>query len=308
MKIYRRPRTWIMIGIVLLILILNVIIQNTDRPQVEEAKKDYHQKLEQRIANMEAQLNNPEYKPSERDREYLQNGIAESRYALEHELDTTKNTLWNTVLDSANFIPIMAIFTIVIAADIVAGEFSGGTIKMLLIRPVRRWKILLSKYTATMLYAVFGLAVLFAAAMLVGGIAYGTDGFGIPHLFVENGAVQERSMFVQALISYGYNCISLLIMVTFAFMISSAFRSSSMAIGISIGLMFMGGLVVQILRKYEWIKYFLFTNLDLQQYSGGNKPLVEGMTLGFSITMLLLYYAAFNLIAWLLFTKRDVSA
>lgn len=33
-----------------------------------------------------------------------------------------------------------AIFTVVIAADIVAGEFAAGTIKLLLIRPLRRGK------------------------------------------------------------------------------------------------------------------------------------------------------------------------
>jgi ABC-2 type transport system permease protein len=308
MKIYRRPRTWIMIGIVLAILILMVVIQKTSSPNVDEAKMDYKQKLEQRIQVTESHLNDPNFKQNDRDREYMQNQLMEYKYALEHELDITKNTLWNTVQASSGFIALMAIFTIVIAADIVAGEFSGGTIKLLLIRPVRRWKILLSKYVATLLYSVFGLVILFLTAMIVGGIAFGTDGFSIPYLYVENGAVHERSMFVHGLITYGYSCISLLIMVTFAFMISSAFRSSSMAIGISIGLMFMGGIVVEVLQKYEWIKYFLFSNLDLQQYSSGRSPVVEGMTLGFSITMLILYYFVFNLVAWLLFTKRDVAA
>ncbi len=41
----------------------------------------------------------------------------------------------------------------IVAIDIVSGERSDGTMKMLLTRPIRRWKILLSKYV-TMLFFI----------------------------------------------------------------------------------------------------------------------------------------------------------
>lgn len=308
MKIYRRPRSWVMLGIVLALMALFIIFDKVNEPKVTDDGQGYKQKLEQRIAGLESQLNSQESPVEGQSRISMENELKKYQYALENEQDILKNTLWGTVLNSATLISIMTIFTIVIAADMVAGEFGGGTIKLLLFRPVKRWKILLSKYISTLLYAAFGLLLLMLFALLMGGVAYGFDGFSIPFLIVKDGVVSERWMLVQGLIDYGYNSVSLVMMVTLAFMISSAFRSSSMSIGVSIGLLFMGQLVVSVLQRYDWIKYFLFSNLDLQQYGPGRIPVVEGMTLGFSVGMLFLYFLLFNAVAWLLFVKRDVAA
>lgn len=39
-----------------------------------------------------------------------------------------------------------------VASDIVSGERTTGTIKMLLTRPVRRWKVLMSKLIALLMF------------------------------------------------------------------------------------------------------------------------------------------------------------
>ncbi len=70
----------------------------------------------------------------------------------------------------------------VIAADLVSSEASGGTIKLLLTRPVKRWKILMSKYIAMILstsFIVFSVAVLSYA---ISGIVFGYGGWNLPLL------------------------------------------------------------------------------------------------------------------------------
>lgn len=295
-----------MVGVLLAILITMVTIQRTDKPIGGD--KPWKEQLSQQADEMERTLNNPEMQLDDDFRQSLERRVAEYRYAINHDYDITKKNLWKTVLDSSNMVVLVTIFTVVVAGDIVAGEFSGGTIKMLLIRPVKRGRILLSKYAATLLYAVFMLGILFVFAVIVGSVAYGWGGSSVPHLVVGSDlTVHESSMLVHALKTYGYECVSLIMMVTFAFMISSAFRSSSMSIGLSLGLLFMGNLVVQLLRKYDWIKYFLFANTDLRQHLDG-RPIVSGMTLEFSLVVLLVYFVIFNAVSWLLFTKRDVAA
>ncbi|MGV2805439.1 ABC transporter permease subunit, partial [Clostridium perfringens] len=75
--------------------------------------------------------------------------------------------VWTVFTWTESFtIYLSTIFTVIIAADIVAGEFAGGTIKLLLIRPWSRGKILLSKFTSLIL---FGL--LCAGITAVAGIA-----------------------------------------------------------------------------------------------------------------------------------------
>lgn len=108
--------------------------------------------------------------------------------------------------------------------------------------------------------------------------------------------------------SYLLHSISLLMMSTMAFMISAVFRNSSLAVGISIFLLVMGGTVTNLLAmKFDWAKYILFANTDLTQYVDG-MPLVSGMTMGFSIAVLAVYFIMFQVLAFGVFTKRDIAS
>lgn len=123
----------------------------------------------------------------------------------------------------------------------------------------------------------------------------------------EAGQIVERNMVANLWKTYLLSGVSTIIFVTMAFMISSAFRSSIMAIGFSIFLLFAGAIFMELLHPYEWSKYLLFSNIDLLQYLSGS-PYQKGMTMEFSIMMLSIYFVLFNLTAWLVFTKRDVAA
>ena len=82
-------------------------------------------------------------------------------------------------------------------------------------------------------------------------------------------------------------------MTTLAIMLSVLIKNSSIAIGVSIFLTFAGDAAVKYLsiglKSKEWLKYILFSNMDLSQYFGG-EPIVGSMTLGFSIAILIGYF------------------
>lgn len=80
-----------------------------------------------------------------------------------------------------------------------------------------------------------------------------------------------------------------------------------MAIGLSIFLMFAGNTLVMFVSQYSWSKYILFANTNLQQYFNGSEPMIEGMSLAFSLTVLAIYFAVFLAAAWTAFTKRDIA-
>ncbi|OAH56103.1 ABC transporter permease [Domibacillus aminovorans] len=102
--------------------------------------------------------------------------------------------------------------------------------------------------------------------------------------------------------------VDVFIIATMAFMISAVFRNSSLAIGVSLFLLFKGPNVTYLLAmRYEWTKYILFANTNLLQYETGS-AIVEGMNFGFSIAILAVYYTAFQLLAFFVFSKRDVAA
>jgi ABC-2 type transport system permease protein len=304
LKIYKRFSTWIMVGI--LILVVGLVGIFTRFILDDQHGADWKTQLQAENAQMAKGLEAvPLLEPQKK---YYQQQMALNEYRIKNEIPPVeRKSLWGYMTDATNFTGIAALFTIVIAAGIVAGEFSWGTIKLLLIRPVSRSKILLSKYVATLLFALLMLALLFSTSFLFGVLLYGMGGTEIPFLAYSQGKVFEQNMVTHIISLFGFRSIDLVMMVTLAFMISTVFRSSSLAIGISLFLMFTGPQFVSLLSRYEWVKYILFANTDLLQYINGI-PMVEGMTMSFSIMMLILYLTLFILLSWIIFNKRDVAA
>jgi ABC-2 type transport system permease protein len=191
------------------------------------------------------------------------------------------------------------VFTVVVAGDAVASEFSWGTVKLLLIRPAKRWKILLAKYIASLLFAAFLLVLIFVCSALIGLVCFGTGG-----------TVDDDVRFGRILGEYGLQAVTLVVIATFSFMISSVFRSNTLAIVLALAVLFLGGTISSLLvaLDQEWAKFLLFLNMDLSMYFNEHfEPPFPGMTLGFSVAVLVVYMIVFHLIAFWVFNKRDVS-
>jgi ABC-2 type transport system permease protein len=228
---------------------------------------------------------------------------------LENDIQPNKYGALQFVAENAGLLSIVSLLTIIIAAGIIANEFRWGTIKLLLIRPISRTKILLSKYLSVLLFAFLTLLFVLILAWISGAILFGIDGVN-PHMLIydfnsDNG-YRLASVFNEIISGYGYGLVTLVMMSTFAFMISAVFRNSSLAIGVAIFLMMGGNIIVGIFQDKPFAKYILFANTNLKQYADGD-VMIKGMTLGFSITVLIVYYLVFLLLSWGVFTKRDVA-
>lgn len=228
---------------------------------------------------------------------------------LENDIQPNGYGAWQFVADNAGLLSVVSLLTIIIAAGIIAHEFRWGTIKLLLIRPISRTKILLSKYISVLLFALFTLLFVLILAWITGAIIFGVDGVN-PHMLVydyyNDSGYRLVSVFSEIISGYGYGLVNLVMMSTFAFMISAVFRNSSLAIGVAIFLMMGGNMIVGIFQDKPFAKYILFANTDLKQYADGY-VMIDGMTLGFSIIVLIVYYLIFMLLSWAVFTKRDVA-
>ncbi|MFI8685527.1 ABC transporter permease [Rossellomorea sp. NPDC077527] len=306
-KIFKRVGTYVMLG--LLILIIGVTGAFTKYSDMKAKEMDnWKQELSAQVESDKQMLGeNPELnKFIKKDTERR---IAINEYRIENDIEPkVQETTWTFVETNANIVLVVGLFAIIVAAGIVASEFSWGTIKLLLIRPISRTKILLSKYVTVILYGMSMLLLLFVVSLLLGLILFGgTD--QSTHLAFVDGKVVEQNIVGYLIKTYLLQTINIVMMATMAFMISAVFRSSSLAIGISLFLLFVGGNATSLLAlKFDWAKYSLFANTDLTQYTGFTPPLVDGMTMGFSITMLVIYFIIFQALAFLVFNKRDVAA
>jgi len=310
MKIFKRPGTYVMIGILLLITIVaGGIIKYQDSKGTIPDNENWKQGLQVQNESLKKDLEEMGDAASNGMKNYAERQIALNEYRIEHNISPNEAySIWGFVDDISQMVDFVGLFTIIIAAGIVASEFSWGTIKLLLIRPINRGRILLSKYLTVLLFSLLMLTLLFVFSAGLGAALFGLPESSVPYLNYYDGKVTEQSMVVHLIIYYGLKSINMLMLATMAFMISAAFRNSSLAIGLSLFLYFMGGQVTQLIAmKYEWAKYILFANTDLLQYFEGS-PVVDGMTITFSIIMLLVYFILFQAVAFYVFKKRDVAA
>ncbi|MHA6532814.1 ABC transporter permease [Paenibacillus sp. BAC0078] len=217
--------------------------------------------------------------------------------------DTSTAELWSSFQMTVSIAFFLnTIFTVVIASDSVAGEFSWGTIKLLLIRPWSRSKILLSKYISLLLFSLLSTAVLIVfgyVSALIFSTTPGTDASMV------SSWSPAKYTFLSILCSY----IELFLTAAIAFMVSSVFRASGLAIGLSLFIMFAKDIFVAIFspERYEWAKYLIFPHMNLGGYLLTDKG-PGGVSLGFAVAVLAVYYLLFMLVSWFVFRKRDVAA
>lgn len=300
MKLWHQKSTWAMLIILIVVIIgfggLNKYYSTTD-------DRDWRTDVEEELRNNKAAL-----AEGELDADYLSTlkeriAIAEYRLA-ENVAPAQSETLVNFMSFGVDLIVFVTLFSVVVAASIVSSEFSTGTIKMLLTRPVSRAKILTSKLLTTFVFGFFMIALSGILTAIVGFVLFGV-GTGV-ELEVVNGVIKEvnvwGNLIEKAYLSLGDFTMSIL----FAFLIGSVFRSSALAIGLTMFLSFMGSMVVMLLSNYWFAKYIWLAH-DLAQYQTGYF-LIEGITMPFSLAVLTVYAIIFLVISYWSFIKRDVTA
>jgi ABC-2 type transport system permease protein len=194
----------------------------------------------------------------------------------------------SVMLHSQGLGQVITILAIIGTAGIVSKEYSQGTIKFLLIRARSRTAILASKYVVVLMYA-FTLSVIDMIAVFASGALW----FGL------NGG---EAGIIEMLTSLMYSFVITVVYATLAFMIGILTTSTGVTIGITMFMLMMDKLII----TRDFYKYVLFPNLNLAAYEGGGAPM-PGMTLTFSIMMLVLYTVVFLLIGFSVFRRRDVA-
>lgn len=227
---------------------------------------------------------------------------------LSKSFDKGTGNMWSVMSNIESFTYLLiTIFTVVVSAESVAGEFSSGTIKLLLIRPWSRSKILLSKYIALLIFAL-----LLSVLMLLSSFVLNLLLFGYGDAKTANaalGVLNNSGPFSYMMQVYVLDYLGLIMIVTFSFMLSTLFRSGGLAIGLSMFIYFFGMVASGLLAMldYKWVEYLLFLHLNLKQYLSSSE-IAHDLTLGFSLAVLAGYYIVFVGITWLVFNRRDVAS
>ena len=218
-------------------------------------------------------------------------------------------SFWQAFASSDFLIPVVGVLMVIIAGSSVAAEFSSGTVKFLLINPVKRWKILVAKYAAVMSVAVLMLVIFYAVSALLSGLFFGFEQIGAPYLTVVDGAVKTGSGFLFVAKKYLLGSVSLFTMATVAFSISALIRNSALSIGIGVFSMLAGNVITDWLGwglRADWARYILFANLNINAIAQRETPFL-GQRISSALIVIAVYMVVFLLMAWDGFVKRDVK-
>ncbi|WP_299515455.1 ABC transporter permease [uncultured Rummeliibacillus sp.] len=302
MKLWHKKGTWVM----LILLILGVFaFAGLYKWTGNLEKENWKAAEEQSIKEQQSMISAGDLSKDEL--QEAKDSIKISEYRLKNNVPPVETKSTESYMEEGTILlSFISLFGTIIAAGIVSSEFSTGTIKMLLTRPISRAKILTSKLLTVFIFVITLAALSLVLTFICGSILFGSsDG---TDLVIEGNKIVEASSIGHTLYMYVLNFGDIFMSVIFAFMIGSIFRSSSLAIGLTLFINFTGASLVMLLSKYEFVKYLWITNTDLTQFEPGGFSIVDGLTMPFSLTILVIYAIIFLVASFITFIKRDVTA
>ena len=195
-------------------------------------------------------------------------------------------------------------FIALVAGDQVAGEATAGTLRMILIRPPSRWKILTAKAVISLIYTT-----MLVLCLAVFSLGLGTIIFGVGDLLVrEEGLLilSQQQAICRFLLAYPLAILAMTVIAALALLLSVLVEN---AIGPIIGTMaivIVSFIVTETpISLFEKISPFLFTSYTRVWQLAFLDPLPLG-EIATSMVYLLFHIVLFLGTAFIIFQRRDI--
>jgi ABC-2 type transport system permease protein len=315
-KIVRRKK------IVYIALIIAVLVSLFTYAQYKEIERriervgsvDWRTTLQQQIIDTQNRITSSGI--SEEWKSQLQLRIQQQQYYLDHDINPMEPGAPSfTRIFAENsitlFLPLMVM---VIASDLVSSEKSAGTIKLLLTRPIKRWKVLMSKYISLILSVSVIIFLFGLLSYIISGLVFGYNGWTSPIItgFTNEGGelntagAQMIPQWEYLMMEFSLVWFVSMIVGTITFMLSVLIRSTPVGMGVMLAALISGAILSSMVASWESAKYLFMINLDLTAYLAGKAPPIEGMTLGFSLLVLFIWGLGALIVSFVVFIRQDI--
>ncbi|ASS76050.1 ABC transporter permease [Tumebacillus algifaecis] len=318
LKVLRKKRFLVVLLILAVLIPLFAYGQHNqqEKQQAQSGITDWRADVGKQITETERRLANPTLDESRR--KALQLQLEQNKYYLERDINPAEPgaTSFTRIFMQFGISLFLPLLVIVVATDIVSSEHQDGTIKLLLTRPVKRWKILMSKYLTLLIFTTLTVLAMGVLSYTISGLFFGYKGWDAPMLTgfqIVNGTLDADNVRViphwqLMLMNYGLGWIAAIAVATLSFMVSVLVRGTATGMGVMLAVLIGGSIMVQLATDFPLTKYVFTTHLNLAGYINGMPPAVDGLTLGYSLCVLAIWAAASLVISFTSFTKRDVLA
>ncbi len=262
----------------------------------EEYKKDYEKKIKS-----------------------IEQDIALNWYSLENNISQVKfdNDIRNSV-DSTYlmYVSFAIILCIIIGGGIVSSEYSTGTVRLLMIRPVSRWKILISKLISVFIIGYGVLLITVVLNIISSGIMNGFGGLATKVISFSGESIVKQNFIISIIPKLLFSSISLIFIIALVFAISTIIKNTALAVGLTtvaylgssaatlimanLGMRWVGKTILPYMSLSTFITNSYYIQMFKDQYN-----IVLNPTMG---AIQLIVFAVILIIAsFLVFEKRDVK-
>ena len=294
---------------------------------------DWKVQLKDQIDNVEKTLNDKNLGLPSSDKDRMKLELQQLQYLYDNNIEPESRS----TLDAFSFIKTLfmvlgtifiAVGVMVFTGDIVSGEFTPPTMKILLTQPVSRAKVLASKFIAVAGVAIILILVVEILSFIIMGLIFG---FGNPNYPMITGTLYKWDLAQSAygghplvavagssyIISTGAFVLKMFLLqtlfiitcVSVAFMLSSIVKSSMVSVSVSIVIVVAFTILLEMPALKKFAQY-IFTSYGTvgQVFTGDlvmryNNPNVSTI---FGIGTLIITSIICYLISHIVFTRKDI--
>jgi len=195
------------------------------------------------------------------------------------------------------FLPLAAIMA---ASYMIAGEAELGTLRIILLRPVKRGAMLLTKWVTAITFLLVGLLLVVAGGLLFGGLFFGLQ----PMVTLSGTTVSIAEGIGLILLTALFALAAMACMVSLALLFSTLADSSLTALIATVVLY----VVIQLLVSFsyfDWLAPYVFPTY-FNDYVNFFRDPIAWRPIGKAVLVFGVWSAALTTIAWLLFRRKDV--
>ena len=199
----------------------------------------------------------------------------------------------------------MPFLSTIVAADIVSGEYSKGTFRLYLSRPIPRSKILLSKLIIVYGYTIILMGFFISYALLISIIWLGTGELAVFHMGLL--FLSEDDALIRFFIAFLTSTVVMLTVSSLCFFISTISKNSVTPIIITISTVFVGTAISIIpIEFFEILNPYLFTGYINSYLSAFHDP-IPFDTIIRLIAVCFIWTVFFLGMAFNHFIKKDIT-
>ncbi|MGL4773208.1 MAG: ABC transporter permease subunit [Clostridium sp.] len=303
-----------------------------DKAKNGENPNQWKEDLKLEKENHQSVIDNKEI--PEKEKEYSKKRLEEIKAIEEAGIKPTQNWEFTPFNNASNFLNVLGMVILVAGiavfmSDIVSGEATPPTLKFLLVQPISRGKVLISKFVAVVMTVVGMIAGLELLAFGVVGAISGFDSGKMPVMIgqkfdkiinMQNGGYPEMvpidgtatmtTMSNYILQSFLLQMLFIVACCAFIFLISTLFKSSMITMAVAVVITVATTMASQAIGKVREIAHLIFFNY------GSTPQIINGevaymyqnanFTMELGIALMVGVIIICPVIAYFVFNKKDI--